>query len=394
MTTVIFVHGTGVRKREYEETFKTIEKKIHAQRPDVKVERCLWGDELGTSLRAKGASVPRYEETLALDQEEEDKEILLWKQLYRDSLYELRLLSLKTDEERNDNPFAETPADELRERVYSLTPKDELQAKLAEAGIAEVFDEAREAVIRSDAYNEALQNVSEESLGEYSNAISRAVVAQAMLICEQQEKYPPVLTNAKLRDKVVELLSLALADAELGLGNWVLGKIAELALPIGTNYVEGKRGAVTNKFSPMPCDILLYQARGEKIRDFIKQTIEQAEPPVVLLAHSLGGIACVDLLVEQSLPQVVHLVTVGSQAPFMYEINALCSLEFGQPLPDHFPKWLNIYDLRDFLSYKGSKIFPKARDEEVISKQPFPRSHSAYWENDRTWECIMEIIPR
>jgi hypothetical protein len=108
----------------------------------------------------------------------------------------------------------------------------------------------------------------------------------------------------------------------------------------------------------------------------------------------LGGIACVDLLVEQSLPQVVHLVTVGSQAPFMYEINALCSLEFGQPLPDHFPKWLNIYDLRDFLSYKGSKIFPKVKDEEVISKQPFPRSHSADWENDRTWECIMEIIPR
>ena len=394
MTTVIFVHGTGVRKREYEETFKTIEKKIHAQRPDVKVECCLWGDELGTSLRAKGASVPRYEETLALDEEEEDKEILLWKQLYCDPLYELRLLSLKTDEERNDNPFAETPADELRERIYSLTPEGELQAKLAEAGIAEVFDEAREAVIRSDAYNEALQNVSEESLGEYSNAISRAVVAQAMLICEQQEKYPPVLTNTKLRDKVVELLTLALADAELGLGNWVLGKIAELALPIGTNYVEGKRGAVTNKFSPMPCDILLYQARGEKIRDFIKQTIEQAEPPVVLLAHSLGGIACVDLLVEQSLPQVVHLVTVGSQAPFMYEINALCSLEFGQPLPDHFPKWLNIYDLRDFLSYKGSKIFPKVKDEEVISKQPFPRSHSAYWENDRTWECIMEIIPR
>jgi hypothetical protein len=119
-------------------------------------------------------------------------------------------------------------------------------------------------VIRSDAYNEALQNVSEESLGEYSNAISRAVVAEAMLICEQQEKYPPVLTNAKLRDKVVELLSLALADAELGLGDWVLGKIAELALPIGTNYVEGKRGAVTNKFSPMPCDICYIKREGRK----------------------------------------------------------------------------------------------------------------------------------
>ncbi|GAB1544734.1 hypothetical protein NUACC21_74100 [Scytonema sp. NUACC21] len=393
MTTVIFIHGTGVRGDEYEETFKIIEKKIHAKRSGVKVERCLWGDELGTSLLAFGASVPKYDETLALDEEEEeDKEILRWAQLYRDPLCELRLLSLKTNEEGSGNPFAESPADVFRARVHRLAPSGELQVKLVEAGIADIFDEARETVIRSDAYNEALQNVSEESNAEYSNAIARAIVAQAMLIYEQQEKYLPVLTNAHLRDKVVELLSLALAEAELGLGNWVLEQITRLALPIGTNYVVGKRGAVTNKVSPMPCDILLYQARGGKIHHFIKQKIEQAEPPVVLLAHSLGGIACVDLLVEEPLPQIAHLVTVGSQAPFLYEINALCSLEFGQPLPEHFPQWLNIYDLRDFLSYKAGKIFPKVRDEEVTSKQPFPRSHSAYWEQDRTWECIMEVI--
>ncbi|MUG96972.1 hypothetical protein F7734_33400 [Scytonema sp. UIC 10036] len=395
MTTVIFIHGTGVRGREYEETFKTIEKKIYAERPDVKIERCLWGDKLGTSLLASGASIPRYDETLALDEEEEeDKEILRWKQLYCDPLYELRLLLLKPGEERSDNPFAESPLDELRSRVDNFTPSDKLQAKLAEAGITEVFGEAREAVIRSNAYNEAWDNVSAESLGEYSNVISRAIAAQAMLICYQQEKYAPVLTNAKLRDQLVELLSLDLAEAELGLGDWALEQIARLALPIGTNYVVGKRGAVTNKISPMPCDILLYQARGGKIRDFIRETIAEAEPPVVLLAHSLGGIACVDLLVEQSLPKVAHLVTVGSQVPFLYEINALCSLEFGQPLPEHFPEWLNIYDLRDFLSYKGSQIFPKVRDELVNSKQPFPRSHSAYWEQDKTWEYIMEILPR
>jgi hypothetical protein len=70
-----------------------------------------------------------------------------------------------------------------------------------------------------------------------------------------------------------------------------------LALPIATNYVLEKRGAVTSKILSMPCDILLYQARGGRIRDFIQQKIEQVEPPVVLLAHSLGGIACVDLLV-------------------------------------------------------------------------------------------------
>jgi pimeloyl-ACP methyl ester carboxylesterase len=144
----------------------------------------------------------------------------------------------------------------------------------------------------------------------------------------------------------------------------------------------------------MPCDILLYQSRGDRIRSFIQETIQQAEPPVVLLAHSLGGIACVDLLVKQPLSQVALLVTVGSQAPFLYEINALPSLEYGEPLPEHFPNWLNIYDLRDFLSYVGANVFPnKVQDVLVDNKQPFPRSHSAYWTNPATWNAIVPRLP-
>jgi hypothetical protein len=395
MATVIFVHGTGVREREYTETFQTITQKIHSQRPDVQVAPCLWGNILGTKLNAKGVSIPDYDSTLALDElEEEDREIVLWEQLYRDSLYELRLLSLKSNQHKEVNPFIEQPKDELNSRVDSFTPSDKLQAKLVVAGIAEEFDEARKVVMRSDAYDEALQNVAAESLGEYCDAIARAIVAQAMFMCEQQEKYPPILTNAKLRDEVVKLVSLTLAEAELGIGDWVWKPLMQFALSKGTNYVKDKRGTVTNKISPMPSDILLYQTRGGQIRDLIQQQIEQAEPPVVLLAHSLGGIACVDLLVEQSLPQVALLITAGSQAPFMYEINALYSLEFGQQLPEHFPQWLNLYDKRDFLSYVGSKIFPhKVEDLEIDSKQPFPRSHSAYWENDTTWQAIIARLP-
>ncbi len=400
MGTVIFVHGTGVRGREYEETFKTIEQRIHAQRPDVNVMPCLWGDELGSRLGANGASVPKYDETLALDAvEAEDREILLWAQLYDDPLYGLRLLTLRPTEERSTNPFEESQGDQLRSRVESLTVEGELQAKLAEAGITEEFDRARDLVIDSDDFNQGLQKVAESSFSEYCNAVARAIVASMMLLCEQQEKSPPLLTDADLRDELVELLSRALHEEELGIGDWVLGQLAGLALPTVTNYIEGKRGNVTNKISPMPCDILLYQTRGGKIRDFIQKTVEAAEPPVMLLAHSLGGIACVDLLVEKPLTQVTSLVTVGSQAPFMYEINALYSLEFGQSLPEHFPKWLNLYDKRDFLSYIGGKVFnepnklEKVKDVEVISQQPFPRSHGAYWTNPTTWEAIMSELP-
>jgi hypothetical protein len=392
MTTVIFVHGTGIREPEYQETFKIIEEKIHAQRPEIRVAPCLWGVEFGARFNDNRASVPLEDATLALSQGEEDADIVLWGQLYRDPLYELRLLSLKPIE--SGNPFGEEPGDVLQSRVASLTPGSQLQAKLQEAGISEVFEQAREAVIRSEPYHQALLTVSESDLSEYYAPIARAVVAQAMFISEQQEKFPPILTDAQLRDEVVELLTLALGEAELGLGGWLLKPLVGLAQHGGTNYVRGNRLELTDKISPMPGDILLYQTRGEKIRAFIQQQIEQAEPPVVLIAHSLGGIACVDLLVQQQLSQVELLVTVGSQAPFLYEINALYSLEYGQLLPEHFPEWLNIYDLRDFLSYVGKKIFPdRVQDVVVDSKQPFPRSHGAYWTNAKTWEAIIPRLP-
>ncbi|MEH2160845.1 MAG: hypothetical protein V7K38_07300 [Nostoc sp.] len=391
MTTVIFVHGTGIREREYNQTFEIIEQKIHAQRPDIKVAPCLWG-ALGAKFNENRASVPLEDATLALSPGEEDAEIVLWGQLYRDPLYELRLFSLQPLE--SGNPFGEQLGDVLQSRVASLTPTSQLEANLQEAGIAEVFEQAREATIHSEPYHRALLTVSESDLSEYYAPIARAIVAQAMFISEQEEKFPPILTDAQLRDDVVELLTLGLGEAELGLGGWLLKPLVGLAQHGGTNYIRGNRLELTDKISPMPGDILLYQTRGEKIRAFIQQQIEEAEPPVVLIAHSLGGIACVDLLVQQQLSQVELLVTVGSQAPFLYEINALYSLEYGQLLPEHFPEWLNIYDLRDFLSYVGKNIFPgRVQDVRVDSRQPFPRSHGAYWRNAKTWEAIISRLP-
>ncbi|WP_442949690.1 hypothetical protein [Nostoc sp.] len=76
MTTVIFVHGTGIREPEYNETFQIIEQKIHAQRPDIQVTRCLWG-ALGARFNDNRASVPLKDATLALFQGEEDADIIL-----------------------------------------------------------------------------------------------------------------------------------------------------------------------------------------------------------------------------------------------------------------------------------------------------------------------------
>lgn len=392
MTSIIFIHGTGVRKAEYNETLKLIEQKLLSQRSDLTVLPCLWGDTLGIKLNAQGASIPLYDATLALGEEEEDAEIILWQQLYRDPLYELRVLSLKPVE-GTVNPFGEQPSDRIQSVLATYKPRPELQTQLAAAGISAEFAAALAKVTHSEPYNLALLTAA-DSLYDLCLVVSRAIIAQAIFDNQEEGKYPLILTDTDLRDKLVESLTLTLTEPELGLGNWTLQKIAQLAQPIGTNWVKRRRGAITNSVSPMPGDILLYQARGEQIRAFIRETIANAEPPVVLLCHSLGGIACVDLLVQEQLPAVELLVTVGSQAPFLYEINALPSLEFGQPLPAHFPKWLNIYDLRDFLSYTGANVFPnQVQDVLVDNKQPFPQAHGAYWTNTATWKAIIPRLP-
>jgi hypothetical protein len=110
----------------------------------------------------------------------------------------------------------------------------------------------------------------------------------------------------------------------------------------------------------------------------------------IVFAHSLGGVAAVDWLATEK-RDVDCLITIGSQAPYFYELNALVSRSFGEGLPDYFPKkWLNFYDRADLLSYQGKDIFPGSiEDCEVDSGQPFPESHSAYLQNDeQVWKKI------
>jgi hypothetical protein len=45
------------------------------------------------------------------------------------------------------------------------------------------------------------------------------------------------------------------------------------------------------------------------------------------------------------------------------------------------------------LGYLAEPIFPQnAIDFEVDSGQPFPASHSAYWQNDAVWERIADFL--
>ena len=404
MTTVIFVHGTGGRKEAYAETLQQMEQSLQKRRPEAKLVPCLWGDLLGAKLNAGGASIPTYKEAQGgheLTPEEES--VRLWSSLYQDPFYELRLLGLRPLQAQRAVPGQLTPAQELKGRVETLSTAIALQSRLDALGIGSVFKQACEVITGADSklFGRLLETTSRPLDSDYA-AIARAIVSASRLLCEEQGLYPWLLENDQLRDEAVDAIQKTLTRDETARGillNWTKSQLTGLAFGFGTNKIKRKRGAVTDGAYPFAGDIMVYQAKGKKIREFIRSQIEheQVKPPVILLAHSLGGIACVDLLVEHDLrAKIACLITVGSQAPFFYEIDALQTLAYGEPLPEHFPQWLNLYDLRDFLSYVGNceGIFPgKLTDVQVDNRQPFPEAHGAYWANEQTWNAIEKVLP-
>ena len=63
-----------------------------------------------------------------------------------------------------------------------------------------------------------------------------------------------------------------------------------LSAHIATYYGKRNRKALTDNTSNEIGDILLYQTRWEEIRTFIREIIQSVKGPVIVLAHSLGGI--------------------------------------------------------------------------------------------------------
>ncbi len=400
MTSVIFVHGTGGRRQDYAVTFQQIDKALQKRRPNARLIPCLWGDTSGAKLKADGASIPTYDEAQGGEKlSSEEENIYLWESLYKDPSYEIRLLGLRSLQSQNVIPGKLTASQELKRRVTDLAKDTKLQTKLDALDIGKFFGKACKLITGSESqlFGRLLETATRPLDQDYA-AIARAIVAMTGVLYQEQEWFDSPLVDEKLRDEAVDAILRVLTHDETSRGvvsKWITGQISGLALNFATNAIKRKRGAITDGAYPFAGDIMVYQAKGEKIRKFIRTQIEQVEPPVVLLAHSLGGIACVDLLIEQDLSDRVKLlITAGSQAPFLYEIDALQTLDFGESLPNHFPQWLNIYDLRDFLSYVGEGVFPeKVVDVKVDNRQPFPAAHGAYWANEETWDAIEKVLP-
>ncbi len=411
MKNVIFVHGIGTRQPAYGKSFDKIKKNLvdRLGEDNVSLHECYWGGPEGSKLHADGASVPKdsSESTQAPSQTPSDEEydLALWELLYQDPFYELRLYISQQHSTEEVALGQKSAGKVILQKLESLALPDQL---ITEAELEEVFDEARREVINRPDLRVVASKISKEEASAFSEVLARAIVAKAIDLYGEGSGLCEAATNAALRDKLVDALTTDAEESTRGLSStrgpldWTKSQLEGLALNKLTNHLKNKRDDNKESFFAAPGDLLLYQVREQDIREFIASKIEAItiNEPVVVIGHSLGGVASVDLLIEREL-NVDLLITVGSQAPFFYEINALHSLSFEKggrnpQLPAHFPKkWWNFYDQRDFLSYVGRSIFGNAiTDVEVNNKQPFYHSHLAYWSNKEMWETIARVLQK
>lgn len=411
MTIVVFVHGTGVRQPRYAETLAAVTRAVAAVRPDAVVRGCYWGERFGARLSADGASVPEAarsrgpadSDLAELDASgagggggDLDQDVGSWWVLYLDPIAELRSSTPSTIGELAP-PGRESAADVLAERARAGLADPAVRSAADRAGLAGTLEAASAAILTHPDVRLSLDEVGPDGGG--GRLLARAIVAEAVRLLTDPPADPPPLDGAA-RDALVTALAVRIdpdeatravpatvTSALVGTGRlaWRLG---------GARFVERRRAAILDSAHPLPGDVMVYLAHGQGIRDLIAEQVRAAGEPVVLLGHSLGGIACLDLLVEQPGLPVVKLITVGSQAPLLYELGALPSLRPPAGLPTHVPEWVNVYDPRDLLAYVGEVVFPgRVRDVRVDSRQPFPHAHSAYWALEAFPQMLDEELP-
>ncbi|MFD7258912.1 hypothetical protein [Streptomyces sp. NPDC059874] len=403
----LFVHGTGVRRERHDSLFALVRERLVGRFPGADVDSCYWGDRFGASLGAGGRSVPGLRPRPDAAADPVDAETAAWALLIADPLCEVRVLAEAGWDagSGDDDGFGMPGVQSEGARVLALLAGmsgerddgDELGGLLAGTGLRAHHAAALDSVARSDEAARAGARAADVAQArELATALARAVTAAALASAGAEAD----CTGAE-RDRLVELLTARLGGDARVPGARAAAVLGRLAMRVTTQpLLNAWRGSLTVGATPALGDILRYQARGHDLRAFLHARITDRPGPTVLIGHSLGGIALVDLLAlaaarGEPVPGAELLVTVGSQAPFLYELGALTALEPGAKLPHGFPRWLNVYDRQDVLAYLAGPVFPgdpRISDHEVGSRQPFPACHSAYWKQNTLYERIEQAV--
>ncbi len=369
MGTLFFVHGTGVRGGEFEATFAAVtegsrKNGLAALRP----VGCNWGKDRVDYPELLESILPPAPDGLT------EQDGLYWEVLVAEPLLELGLLPAARLAEPAADPDASSPRDEVVERLSDVPAFEISGAQISSTELAA----ASQLVTTSAQFGAAVRDARIDNV-LLASASARAIAAA--VVAARRESRPPIGLSRMPPAAIATHISAAVR------GESANGRVPAFVLDIMTGLARKYRYPLTKAAIEFVGDILFYAKRGDDIRRSIRAAISLLDPPVLAIGHSLGGIMLVDILTEPIAPRVDLLVTVGSQSPALYAVDALGTLRPGSPKPT-LPRWSNAYDRSDLIAFVGGGVFDGVADFEVDSEQPFPESHGAYWDNEGFWQPI------
>jgi hypothetical protein len=402
---LIFVHGTTVR--DVGKSMAEIRKRAweHLGLSDGDVVAAEWGLKVAPPRRNFTLALPpEYSTRSAYDQPpSQSTEAELWALLLLDPSIELQVIATERSADPGSGGISIgglSPGDELTKKVETLDPP---AAKLDEGGLtAEMFVAARRELLGDEAAMAALRLAKPKNDPDLNEALSRSLVAR-MLIRANPEVWATKEESGEAwdgTDDPEQLFVAAAVDAEkraavesavlrqLGESTRGFDPLKRLGGRVASRVAVSRRADFMDPLAHFMHDVTFYLAHREPIQEVIVESIEAAgsSSPVIVLAHSLGGIAAVDLLSKPDAPHVDLLVTVGSQAPLLYLMDALENLTPEDKTRRPKVPWLNIYNRDDLLSFCAKQVFPEEKEDivdfAIDAGVPFPASHSAYWHVD------------
>jgi hypothetical protein len=404
--TIYFIHGTGVR--DVSGTMQQLRErggKLLGWKPDdlIAIE---WGKAVGPDpIDISPALPPAARGVEAPGAPATDHPSALWGLLQADPYAEMRVLAVgqsmagNTDPNQILDPTAELSSVRITNGLLALSVGAD---DLAAAGVtAEQVRRAAGDVASTAVVAEAAAKAG--TYGQIAEAAARATVA-VMLTAPQDEStpQPSALYDPAARDALVTAIADALdPGGQRGIvGDFAKRVVGEIATKVAMQKRMDFMGPLTNFIR----DVSYYLQHGAKVRDFIATELRRysRDGKVIVLAHSLGGIATVDLLADPKAASgpdkltVDLLITVGSQSPYLYLMDSLASLSPRTPGASPFTPWLNIYNTEDLLSFCAQRVFPNSKsiqDEALHADVPFPASHSAYWSQDAFYEILRRYLP-